>query len=201
MSVDDVSKASGMCGGAWDPTKHWASRDCSFRLTATPQEGYCFPQYLEHAGSGTYQLGALYSRPYDLDAIICAPAAAPADRSITFSERHGKCSESPCLRSATRRKFSVQQIEQHWANMDTEDRYLERMVESVRRMLTRSSFGRHTTAVYIMTGFRIADGLEVSDGEFYRKFDGRVILSYQMHKVTVNRHGGLVVEVADPKAT
>uniref|UniRef100_A0A8H7N8C6 Uncharacterized protein n=1 Tax=Bionectria ochroleuca TaxID=29856 RepID=A0A8H7N8C6_BIOOC len=89
---------------------------------------------------------------------------------------------SHCLHSPppATREFRFQRLENRLVSLTPGD--LKRMADHppVKKILDRL-LGRRS--VYIITGLKIVDGLEVSDGEFYRKFEGRVIFSYQMHKV------------------
>ncbi|CAG9989486.1 unnamed protein product [Clonostachys byssicola] len=175
MPVNAVSKA--WWWSKWDPDKRWGTLN-KYKLAAQPQEGYCFSKYLGHdANHGPYRLD-------NLDTILYVPEAVPDEYQISVSGL-GVLSESdamgPWPGPPATREFRFQKLENHQVDLTSDD--LNRMADHppVKRILGRH-LGRRN--VYVITGMKIVDGLEVSDGfEFYRKFEGRVIFSYQMHVV------------------
>ncbi|CAI6063586.1 unnamed protein product [Clonostachys chloroleuca] len=189
--VDVVPKASGVSWSEWDPGNEWSSRD--YRLAAQPQEGYCFPEYLGHdADCGPYRLGTVFSNPNDLDTILFVPKAVPDGCHVSasgpgkFLETDRKFLEPLFPRSPATRQFRFQKLENHLVSRTPGN--MDRMVDHppVNKILGRI-LGRRS--VYIITGLKIVNGLEVSDGEFYRKFDGPVIFSYRMHKLEERSEG------------
>ncbi|CAH0056258.1 unnamed protein product [Clonostachys solani] len=179
--VDVVPKASGLFPGKWDPFSDWnLGQPHEYWLAARPHEGYPFPEYLGHGDSGPYRLGAVFSYPHDMGSIIFAPKAMP-DKYAVCTSGPDKSYERSSSNSTIIQRFRFQQLEQHWAK----EYHLCSMIdESVWDNVEPRRWGR--PRVYVITGLRIVDGLEVWDGKFYRKFDGRVIFSYQMHEVKKN---------------
>ncbi|CAH0030505.1 unnamed protein product [Clonostachys rhizophaga] len=189
MPVDVVPKASALHWGIWDPTNHWTCHIREFFLAAGPQEGYRFPPYLGYADSGPCRVGAIFSSPNDLDTTLVAPKVMPDDcivflsRARTFSDR--SLTSSSFSSPTAVRKFSFQQLEHHMVSPNE----LESMIDaSVWNKVKPISWGRRR--IYIITGLKIAEGLEVSDGESCWKYDGRVILSYRMHELRPASPGG-----------
>ncbi|CAI6064017.1 unnamed protein product [Clonostachys chloroleuca] len=183
MPVDVVSKASALRWGGWDPTNHWIyHRKREFFLAAGPQGGYRFPQYLGYADSGSCRVGAVFSSLNDLDAILVAPKVMPDDCIVflsgarTFHDRN--LTSSPFSSLTAVRKFSFQQLEHHLISPSLLNSIINK---SVWNKVKPDLWGRRR--IYIITGLRIAKGLEVSDGESCWKFKGQVIFSYRMHEL------------------
>ncbi|CAG9989485.1 unnamed protein product [Clonostachys byssicola] len=176
MPVDVGSKASAPCWGNWDPTSG------EFFLAAGPQEGYRFPPYLGYADSGPCRVGAVFSSPGDLDTFLGAPKVMPDGYNVCLSDT--KTVRDKSLRSifpsspTAVRQFSFQKLEHHKVKYLHE---LEDVIDaSVRNKAKQVPRGRRR--IYVITELRIAEGLEVSDGESRWKFDGRVIFSYRMQE-------------------
>ncbi|CAG9954732.1 unnamed protein product [Clonostachys rosea f. rosea IK726] len=190
--IDVVSKASGASWSEWDPGSQWSTRN-EYKLAAQPQEGYCFPEYLGHdADCGPYRLGTVFSKPNDLDTILFVPKAVPDGCHVSvsgpdvLSESDEKFPLPPFPGPPATREFRFQRLENRLVSLTPGD--LKRIVDHppVNKILNRILVRR---SVYIITGLKIVNDLEVSDGKFYRKFNCPVIFSYRMHKVQVTSHG------------
>ncbi|VUC25051.1 unnamed protein product [Clonostachys rosea] len=188
FELDVAFRTWGVSWPEWEPSIQWVG-DREYWLAAGPRQGYRFPQYTEDADPGPYRLGAIFSEPNILGAMAFVPDAIPEETTIAPSGQR-RITEPQQQNFLMKyffgppavRVFRYQEMVHHWVNPRQ---------ANMRRMITHPNvqeiLNRRRGRIYIITGFKIINGLEVSDGNLHRTFDGPVVFGYRMHEVRLAR--------------
>ncbi|KAK8135172.1 hypothetical protein PG984_007184 [Apiospora sp. TS-2023a] len=168
----------------------------NFWYAAGPLNDYAFPLYRDD-NPGPYRLGAIFSDPGNFDTMLFAPAATPFininyqinnvnlaiqnERSINIVAWIPFVNYEKVWSWSLHREYHMQHLRTLKFYPQRDDMLPIMDLPKIGEMLQQRGH------VYIMTGLRIAYGLKLSEGDFQREYNERVVFSYEIMQISRSR--------------